>query len=160
MADQQFVVPLGISQEILHNFFHLTGTLIGKRLKIGVDVFHAGDFLILDAQVITDEWADIVGIVLLIVARILLNGVPVTIVVTLLFLNVEAHQDEVPDFVALIQFEPGRVEALKNELRIIVRRCQRDVDDLQLFNGLEELVDCNGLLLDLIVEEQIVLSDV
>ena len=49
MTYQQLIVTLGISQEILHDFFHLTGTLIGKRLKIGVDVFHAGDFLILDA---------------------------------------------------------------------------------------------------------------
>ena len=153
MADQQLVVPLGIGQEILHDFFHLTSTLIGKYLKLGVDVFHAGDLLLLDAQVIADERADIVGIVLLIIARILLNGVPVTIVVTLLLLNIKAHQDEVPYFVALIQFESGRVEAFKDKLRIIVRRGQSNVNNLQLLNSLEELVDCNCLLLDLVVEE-------
>ena len=49
MADQQLVVPLGIGQKILHDFFHLAGTLIGKRLKIGVDVLHAGDLLLFDA---------------------------------------------------------------------------------------------------------------
>ncbi len=90
------------SLEIFHDRFHFTGHLFGICLKLGVDILHPSDLLLFDAQVVADKWAYIIRIVLLIIAGIFFNGVPVAVIEALLLFNVKAHQNKVTNLIALI----------------------------------------------------------
>ena len=111
----------------------------------------------LDAQIIPDEGA-------LIILRTDLNFVPIFLVIDLLLLGRQPHQDEVSDFVTFTEVESCRVQAFKNELRIVIP-IQSDIDDLQTANRIIKLVNGNLLLLNPVVEiivihSQIGLADV
>ena len=84
----------------------------------------------LDRQVVTHEAVKQLAVVLL--PKALLHGVPVVVVECLLLRWLLAHQDIVADQVGLAQLQARRVEALKDQLRVVIVAVQRDVDDDQL----------------------------
>ena len=100
--------------------------------------------LLLYAQVISDERTDIV-------LRADLDFIPIFLIVVLLFLRRQSHENKISDFITLAQIQSGGIKALKNQLRIVLH-IQPDVDNLQAANGIVKLINGDFLLLNPVVE--------
>ena len=136
VPNSDLVVPLRIIPEFFKNVLNLAA-LFNIILELLVDLLHRGQTPLLNPQIVPDERAHVIGVRLLVVAGVLFNGAPVVIIELLLLLHGPAHENEVPDLVALIQIKTSRIEALKHQLRVVIWRRQRDVDDLELLHRRE-----------------------
>ena len=138
------LVALCICQHLSEERLRLDLPKLDEVLEVDVDLLLLWDGLLFHAEVIADEGAHII-------LRANLDLVPVLLVVILLLLGGQAHKDEVPDFVTFAEVEAGRVQALKDELGIVIH-VQTDVYDLQTADRVVKLVDGDFLLLNPVIE--------
>ena len=110
------------------------------------------DGLLLHTQVIPDEGAYII-------LRAYLDLVPVFLVIILLFLRRQAHKDEVSDLITFAEVKTCRVQALKNELWIVVH-IQPDVYNLQTADRIVKLIDGDFLFLNAVIKIIVVHSQI
>lgn len=110
------------------------------------------DGLLLHTQVIPDECAYII-------LRADLDLVPVFLVIILLLLRRQAHQDEISDLITFAEVKTSRVQALENELWIVVH-IQPDVYNLQTADRIVKLVDGDFLFLNPVIEIIVVHSQI
>jgi len=103
---------------------------------------------LLHAEVVSDKPTDVV-------TSASFDGSPVCIIESVLILRRLAHQDVVSDLVTFGQGKAGGVEALKNELGIIMP-IKGDADDLQLADSGIKIVDRYFIFQNLFIEEAIV----
>ena len=105
---------------------------LGERLEALVDAVDLRDLARLHRQVVAHE---AVEQVLVLGRERLLERVPGVGVDLGLLLVRQAHQHVVADQVGLREVEPGRVQALEDQLRVVVVALERDVDDQQLLDA-------------------------
>ena len=101
-----------------------------------VDLAHVRDLARLHRQVVTHEAVEVGAVGLL--PEVHLHRPPVLLVEPGLELRLQAHQDEVADQVGLAQLAPGGVQALEDELRVVLVAAERDVHDHELRQALAE----------------------
>ena len=102
------------------------------------------DGLLFHTQVIPDESTHII-------LRADLDLIPVFFVIMLLLLRRQAHQYEVSDLITFAKVKTGRVQTLKNELRIVVH-IQPDVYNLQTADRIVKLIDGDFLFLNAVIK--------
>ena len=66
---------------------------------------------------------------IVIVARILLDFVPILRVIDFLFMERKSHQDVITNLISFAQCKTGGVQAFKNKLRVVLV-VQGNIDDL------------------------------
>lgn len=94
-----------------------------------------------------------------VVAAVGLDGVPVLRVALLLLGLGQVHEDVVADLVALGEGQAGRVQALEDELRVVVR-LEPDVDDGECLDRVAELLGGQARGPDAPEQVAVVLRDV
>ena len=111
-----------------------------------------GRGLLLDAQVIPHKAADIV-------AGAGFDFGPVVLIQLVLHLRRLPHQHIIADLITLGEREASGVQAFENQLGIVAG-FQRDADDLQMAEGIEQLVHRNLLPQQQVTEKLVVVCQV
>ena len=147
----QPAIPFGVSEHILQNILcslPIPLSLLPEIFKAGIDIFQVGYHLLLDAEIIPNKGTDIV-------ARILLDFVPILRVIDFLFMERKSHQDVITNLISFAQCKTGGVQAFKNKLRVVLV-VQGNIDDLQFADCAVKSVDGNLLPLDTVTEIAVV----
>ena len=152
LAGAQLFKKPGITKQVIQKGRDWLANPVRISLKRMVYRVEGGRDLLLDAQIVPNKAAYVI-------ARAFLNLCPVGIVIRILFSWIKPHQDIVANLVALFQRQPRRVQAFKDELRIVVM-IERNADDFQFSNSGIQFIDRYVFLEQHIAEKAVIMRKV
>ena len=141
---EQFPVNPGIQQHIIEEIVRWNFLCFYICFE---SLIHSSDsrcLQLFDAKIITDK-------VTYIISCALFNFCPKSIIIQFLLLRCKAHQNIIPDFIPFRKCQAGGIQAFKDQLGII-RRIQRDANDLEPVNCLEQFIHEHFLFQDFFTE--------